>query len=543
MSRRGWRAYALAGLLVVGGLLVAGCSSDSSSGAEEVGDVTVANDGPVQEGGTLVVGLSAESSGWNPVESPWLNQGLLVAGAIFDPLTAFDAEGIVRPYLAESFEANDDYTEWTIGVRPDITFHDGTPVDAEAIRANLEAHRASALTGQAFGPIEAIEVVDGSVVVRMREPWSTFPSYLAAQPGYVASPSMFTDPDASRNPVGSGPFVFDAWQPDAQLTVLAYEDYWQDGLPHLDGIEFVVLPDDTTRRQSLLIGDVDLIDVTLPGSILALQESAEAGEIQLLIDESGEAEEFGVALNTAQPPFDDPLAREIVATGIDTQRLSDTVFEGLFEPARGPLRPESEYYVETDYPPYDPERARQLVAEYEAEHGAPLSFSLKTPPDPVVLEVVQLSAELLAQIGVEVTIETREQTTMIVDATLGNFDAIGFLLFSSPNLDGEYAFLHSENAKPVGELAVNTSRMQNPAIDDAFAAMRRTEDTDVWKEQAAIIQREMASDLAYLFTVHSVAALAARPEVRDATRWTLPDGEAGYPQRGPVVNVGQIWLD
>jgi peptide/nickel transport system substrate-binding protein len=536
------RAGAVAAVLMAAGLLLAGCSGSASSGSDEVSDVTTANEGPLQEGGTLVVGLGAETSGWNPANAAWLNQGLQVAGAIFDPLAALDADGEVQPYLAQSFEPNGDYTAWTIGVRPDITFHDGTPVDAEAIRANLEAHRASALTGQALGPIESVEVVDESVLVRMREPWSTFPSYLTAQPGYVAAPSMFSDPEASLHPVGSGPFVFENWQPDAKLTVRANGDYWQEGLPHLDGIEFVVLPDNDTRTLSLLSGDADMIDVTLPEQILRVQAAANDGEIQLLIEDSGDSDEVGLALNTAAPPFDDPLARELVATGIDNQRLSDTVFEGVFEPARGALRPESEYYVETEYPTYDPGRAGELAAEYEAKHGEPLSFSLKAPPDPAVLEVVQLVQQLLRQHGVEVTIDTTDQTGLVVDGTLGNYDAITFLLFASPNLDGDYVFLHSENAKPIGELAINITRMKNPAIDEAVATLRRTEDTEVWKEQAAIIQREMAEDLAYLFSVHSVGAIAASNEVRDATNWTLPDGEPGIPQRGTVVNVGQIWL-
>jgi peptide/nickel transport system substrate-binding protein len=526
-------------------LLLAGCGGSSDgddAGDDDVSDVTTASEGPVQEGGTLVVGLSSESSGWSPVTSPWLYPGLQVAGAIFDPLAAVDADGNVQPYLAESFEANDDYTVWTIGVRPGVTFHDGTPVDADAIRMNLEAHRASGFTGQAFGPVESVEVVDDSVVVRMREPWSTFPSYLTAQPGYVAAPSMLSAPDGARNPVGSGPFVFEEWVPDAHLVVRANEDYWQEGLPRLDGIRFLVLPDDTARNQALLLGDVEMIDVTLPAEILEMQARAADGEVQLFIDDTGDSDEIGVALNTAEPPFDDPVARELVATGVDNQLLSDTVFEGLFAPARGPLRPESPYYVETDYPTYDPDRARELAAEYEARHGEPLSFSLKAPPDPAVLEVVQLTKELLGEFGVEVTIETPEEATMVVDATLGNFDAIGFLLFASPTTDGDYALLHSDNAKPVGELAVNVTRMQNSTIDEAFAVLRRTEDTEVWREQAAIVQREMAEDLAYLFSVHSVGAVAASPDVRDAISWTLPDGRPGIPQRGTVLNLNEVWL-
>ena len=120
------------GAVFVGLLLAAGCgssSSDSSSSSASTTapDVVIAPDGPPQTGGTLTYGLASESDGWNPTEGRWATDGTQVGMAIFDPLAAYNADGDWAPYLADSFTPNADFTEWTIKLRPDVTFQNGTP--------------------------------------------------------------------------------------------------------------------------------------------------------------------------------------------------------------------------------------------------------------------------------------------------------------------------------------------------------------------------------------------------------------------------------
>ena len=178
-------------------LLVLALTGSSCSGANSTSEVptsargtnvTVAPAGDPVPGGSLTIALSAETNGFSPVTSTWASQGYQVARAIFDPLAAFDKTGKLVPYLAESFTPNGDFTRWEIKVRSGVTFHDGTPFDAAALKKNLDAQRASATTGQTMTPIGDITIVDGRrVAVTMKEPWSSFPGDLAAQMGFIAA--------------------------------------------------------------------------------------------------------------------------------------------------------------------------------------------------------------------------------------------------------------------------------------------------------------------------------------------------------------------
>ena len=289
-SRR--RGIAVA-LLASAGLLLAACGgndpsattedtatattvADAGSDTTAPADTTPASTAPVftnppttvneeivpVSGGTLVVGIEGESSGYNPTVDPWSNAGHNVAKAIFDPLAAADAEGKVVPYLAESITGNDDATVWTIVLRPDIVFHNGEPLNAEAVRLNFQAVLDSAQYKDQLSLLAGMTVVDDlTLELTMSSPWGTFPNVLTgvigSQVGYMAAPAMLASPDGGRSPIGTGPFVFSEWIPDDHLTVTRNDDYWQ-GAPYLDGIEFRPISDSTARKAAFDGGDIDV---------------------------------------------------------------------------------------------------------------------------------------------------------------------------------------------------------------------------------------------------------------------------------------------
>src|SRR5690606_30435681 len=124
-------------------------------------------------------------------------------------------------------------------------------------------------------------------------------------------------------------------------------------------------------------------------------------------DPDSEQDEVFVMLNTQKPPFDDKTAREALAYATNREVLAETVGEGTWEPAEGPFRKTSPWYTDVDYPDYDPERARQLVEEYEEEHG-PLEFVIWSNPSSLSREIVQLLDQMWADVGIDVEIENRE---------------------------------------------------------------------------------------------------------------------------------------
>jgi ABC-type transport system substrate-binding protein len=531
-------------------LIAASCSSssggDGGDGAASTTtlDLNQVNEAPnpPQLGGTLRVGLNAETDGWNPTSNQWAGSAYIVANAIFDRLMALDPEGNPKPYLALAVEPNADFTEWVIRLRPAVEFHDGTPVDAEAVKLNLDKHKASVLTAPSFQLVDRVEVVDPSTVrVVMVSPWATFGYALSFQTGFVAAPSMLNDPDGSRNPVGSGPFRFVNWVPDNRLEVTANDTYWREGMPYLDGVEFKVLPDNSTRTLALTTGQVDVLETSDPASLIALSAEASAGKVQVFTGDPNETSVGLVALNMATAPFDDPLARRIVATGTDRQTASEVGYLGVFPPADGPFDTTSPYFAETDYPDYDLEEARRLNEEYRAKYGKGLSYSVHIPGTPEIKAVLEAAQARFLSIGVDMQIETMDQPRLVSQALLGDYQATGFILFGQPTLDRDYVFISGNTVRPVGQFSLNFVRNPDPVLTEALDDSRAASDEASRTESYRIVQERLAAELPYVYSVRYRSAIGTSNQVHGLAEWTFPDGRPGRPTTTNLITAG-AWL-
>ncbi|MBI2706580.1 MAG: ABC transporter substrate-binding protein [Actinobacteria bacterium] len=535
MQRRAGRSAVLAVFTLMGlAALSFGCAKDpttaesSSPGSTAFQAATdrEASAGPPQPGGQLSFGLAAETSGWNPYIGQWAGSAYFVANTIFDPLAAIDPQGAAKPYLAEAFTPNADFTQWTIKLRPGINFHNGTKLDAEAVRQNLQTGRDSGLTKLVFETVVSLDPVDNlTLVVKMSKPWSTFPLTLAAQPGYMAAPEQLADSaNGQANPIGTGPFVFNSWVRDSSLKVRKNPTYWQEGkLPYLDAVEFKVLTDIQGRTAALESGAVDAIEVATPEPLLKYQELARNGDYQMFTDAGLDTDETIIALNTTQPPFNDPIAREAIATGLDQRDLSDTSYSGAFPPAWGPFAEGSRNYLspeEAGYPKYDPARARQLVEEYKAKNpGQELRFTALIPPEPTYQRIAQALQQRAKEFGVQVDLQAVEQTKLITDVLGGNYQASGFVLFSTPGLDRGYVFIATD---PTPGLSLNFTRYLNPNIKKAMDDARATDDPAKQAEAYKTVQKEMAKDLDKIFLVHNVGAVVYRNNVHGVRNTKFP---------------------
>ena len=541
---RGARAVALVAVLAVLGA----CSAEPETGAPGPGgtapggsvtagraDLTLEDrtEAP-RSGGSAAFGLAAETDGWNPATSRWSASGYIVGFSLFDPLMAYDEDLVPQPYLARSMTSDPTFTTWTIELRPDVRFHDGTPVDAAAVVANLEAQLGSGLTAQTMSFVASVTAVDPThVAVTMNRPWSGFPNMITSQVGAIAAPAMLAaGAEGTRNPVGSGPFRFVDWTTGDHLSTVRNDDYWRPGYPHLDALEFRVLADVSARGTALTTDAVDLIETSDPTQITDFTEQAEAGEVQIFTDQRTDGPKVFLTLNHATAPFDDPIARRAVAHAIDRQTISDVSFGGVFPPATGPFTETSpNFSAESDaaVPDFDVERARQLAAEYEQVHGVPLSFTLSLSGTTENAALGQALQQQFADAGITTTLDTTEQVTLLLKIFGGDYQAGTFALFSSPSIDTNYAFIASA-PKPVGETSLNMARVSEADNAELIAAMevaRTTDDPAMQREQYAIVQREMAENLGFVFLVRLTTAVVYGTNVRGAKIYPLPgpDGE------------------
>jgi peptide/nickel transport system substrate-binding protein len=342
-----------------------------------------------------------------------------------------------------------------------------------------------------------------------------------------------TDDSKSRRPIGTGPFVYNEWVPDNRFVASKNDSYWMtdpagNALPYLDEVEFKPIPDVQTRASSLLTGDINMLQTADTLTINQLREDAAEGTIQA-VEDRGENEETFVMFNTQKPPFDNVLARRAVAYATNYDAYLAT-FEIPAELATdSPFGKDSPYYFDTEFPTYDPAKAQELVAQYEAETGQPLEFVLATTPVPSNQQAVTLLSEQYNAVGMTSTVKAIEQGQFIVDGVTGNYQANLWRQFGANDPDADYLWWHKSNV--VDPISLNIARFANDELSAALDAARATPDPAARAEQYKIVQEIWADQVPYVWINTTTWLIAAQNDVRNLGNVALPN---------PTTNVADV---
>jgi ABC-type transport system substrate-binding protein len=477
-------------------------------------------------GGKVIMATEAEIDGFDPTKNRFDITGLSYAETVYDPLATYGKDRKVHPYLAESITPNADYTTWTVKVRSGVKFHDGDPLTADAVKATLDAHLRSPLTSPALASIASVDKVDDlTVAVKMKEPWTAFPSYLTGQTGYVVSPKTLNDPAGSRNPIGTGPFKFKEWVPGNHFIAVKNPTYWQKGLPYLDEVEYRPIVEVQSRASSLKAGTIDMMHTTDPDTIVDFRKDS---KVKITDDSksTGEHEETFFMLNTAKAPLDDLRVRQALAYATDRRAVVNTVYAGILPDATGPFDKNSPYYVDSGYPDFNLDKAKQLVTEYEKEKG-PISFELGTTNSAKNLQATQLVQSQWKQAGIDTNLKQVEQSQYILNALVGNYGAYQWRQFGEPDPDGDVIWWSSATANAIGSLSLNFARNKDPQVDGALLKGRHSADDAERKDAYRAIAKRFADDVPYVWIGTTVWAVGTKPKVQGVTTWKLPDGTDG----------------
>ncbi len=515
MGDRSGRSHRLrigaAAFVVVMAMFAAACGSSGDSSAPDAPATSVVDEGTPKAGGTLKVGITADQNGYNAASARWDPVGNLVGSTIYDSLMKFDADRKLQPNLAQSVTSNADGTVWTITMRPNVTFQDGTPADAEAVKLNIETRKADPLAGAALDPVQEVRVTGPLTTdVVMKQPWFGYDATLAAQGGYLVAPATIHDTSADAKPIGTGPFTFKAWNQGTSFEVVRNESYWQSGKPYLDGITFTIVPDQTALMAALRAGDVDLVMTDDASSIKTLRSSSDLRSV-----EDVNAETAYVQMNEAAAPFDNIHARRALAYATDQQALIDSVGQGIGLPADSPYTEDSQWRVaDPKYVTFDMEQAKAELQAYTADTGeAKLSFTLKLSTGGAFPQVAVALQAQWAAVGIDAQIGELEQTTFLTDSFLGNYQASIFRNFGYVNPDSNYLFWSSTTAKGIGTGSINFTQTKVPAIDEGLDGARGTNDDTQRKAYYDQVQQALNQELPYVWLYHVVWALGARPDV------------------------------
>lgn len=530
-------------------LAIAGCSTKSDSGSGNGNSKGTAADksaGPPQPGGTLNIGLDAETDGWNPTGSQWAGAAYMVGQTVFDPLVAFGADQKPHAVLAQSVTPNAKYDQWTIKLRPGIKFQDGEPLDATAVKLQLDKDKASFLVGQAFHPMESVAVVDPMTVqVNMSQPWVAFTSALAGQAGFVAAPKQLnaTGSGATDHPIGTGPYVFKEWVRDDHLTVTKNPSYWRKGVAYPDQITFRVIPDDQTRLSSLQSGQLDLASTGVASTILQARRDS-----SLHSQEADTDPTTMLMFNTAVAPFNDLRLRQAVSYAIDQKQLISTVGRGLGKQSTGPYLPASPWYGKNDYPTSpNLTKAKSLVAAYKKDKGVSgnVKFTLGCTPTPSNTQAMELVKTQLGKAGLDANLKYTEQATYINNALMGSFQVNCWVQLGASDPDGDSIWWNSANAGPVGQVALNFMRLKDPQIDAALQEGRTNPDLAARKKAYDTVWKRFAADVPYAWLAHARISVMWSDKVHGIGDAKLPDGTKPLLFRGAiptVIPLASVWV-
>jgi len=519
--------------LAIATALLASCSGGSTAGTsggaagDTVGTTLTSEQpaGPPTSGGSLTYGIATDTNSLNPYVGQWSGSTYIVANAFYEPLAALGTDGQARPYLAEAITPSPDFKQWTIHLRPDVTFSNGEKLNADALITNLHAGQKSALISAALAPVSSVTATDDlTVVVAMSTPWSTFDQLLTSQAGYMAAPALLAASDAATaDPIGTGPFVFQSRVQDSFVKVAKNSRYWQAGKPYLDGITFKVLPDDSSRSSAMDTGDLDAMEINTSTVLSKYLDKSKNGEIQLLTNAGFESNEFVIALNTTSAPFDDLTARQALAYAIDQEQISKTVYNGVWPAAWGNFEEGSPYFIskqEAGYPDPDPQKAKELADQYRQKHGGPITFRLLLGSDTESALLGQFIQQELQPAGIDVQVQQTDTTTSIGKILTGDYQAGFFAMWSVPTLDKGYFFVASKPSQ--SGISLNYTRMDDPAITKAMDDARSTAERNQQIADYDIVQKQMATNLDRIFLYHGRNASAFDKRVHGFTTATFP---------------------
>ncbi|MGP0032887.1 MAG: ABC transporter substrate-binding protein [Acidimicrobiales bacterium] len=543
-------------LLVGGAAAAAGIAGINALGLDLAGIAGATTNGPgrngistsnPKRGGALIFGTDAEESGFDPTTARFDEVGVMYARTVFDPLTIVTESGGWAPYLAESVVPNAAYTSWTITLRPNLLFHDGTPCDGAALVTNLEAQAKSALTGFVLSPTLQSITQTGplAATISFTKPWVPFPFYLAGgiggQIAYVVAPSMLANPNGTSNPVGTGPFVFQEWVPNSHFTATANPHYWRPGLPYLDSITFKPIPDEDARAEALKSGTIDIMVTDTPQIIIQFRGNRSYSYIDDSTHLAGEPDMFCTQLNCLAKPFDNPSVRRAAALAVNRDQYAKVIDLGVLQVSNGLFTPGSPYYSPTSYPKYNPTEAKKLVSQVAKSTGEPVSFTFGSTPGPAALRSQEYLQQAWEDVGFKVTNTIVQQNDLINNALAGKYQALAWRQFGAVDPDLNYIFWSTTTVSS-GALSINMARNSDPKIEAALLLGRSSVEPDERAAAYKTVNRRLAVDLPYLWTDRAVWAVVSTPSVENFNNPKTPAGAPAFGMIGGSVWPTQIWI-
>ena len=438
--------------------------------------------------------------------------GRIVFAGLCDKLFDINEKLEIVPQLATGYEWADPVT-LVVHLRPGVKFHDGTDLDAAAVKYTLERHLTmqGSFRRSELNAMDRVEVADPLTVrIVLKTPSSPFLAQLTDRAGMIVSPKAAeaAGKDFGLHPVCAGPFEFAERVPQDRIVLKRFPGYWDAGAVKLDRVVYQPIPDSSIRLANLQAGSIDLVEYILPTDVDAVRRDR---RLRLVVSDSlgyqGITFNVGNGPRSKAPITADARVRKAFELSLDRDALVQVVYNGLFTPSAQAVSPSSPYFVAAVKPPArNVDGARALLRQ--AGVTLPVPVALTVPNNPDLRQAGEVIQSMAAEAGFDVRITAMEFASSLEAEARGDYE--GYMLAWSGRVDPDgnlYSFIHTGGA-------LNTGKYSNASVDKDLDDARLTADLAKRRELYAAMWQPATQDLPilYLWTQKNVVGMSAKVE-------------------------------
>ena len=452
----------------------------------------------------LRIGIGTSLNSLDPVTTT-IGDEYIYDNLVFNGLTRLREDLVLEPDLAEAWTISKDVKTWTFKLRQGVKFHDGSVMVADDVvalfRRLLDPSTTSPVRSQ-YDMVEKIEAPDpATVVFTLNIPYGGFADILADRQVKITPRGAAAT--MAAKPIGTGPFKFVSYTAGDRLVLAKHTEYFEPGLPRLDGVELRIIPEMSIKIAALQAGDIDIVwDLPLE------QVKTLGGNPALRIDSVATSSWDGAVMNNAIPPFNDPRVRRAFHLAVDKKDVVELTLFGQGAETISPIPPSHPFYASgIATPKADPAAARKLLAEAGYPNG--VKVPIVVPVGRPVRERLGVTLQQLAKPG-GFDLQVQRVPYSSFNAEISGKAPLyidGF--FGRPTVDTSvFAFLRSK-----GSWNERLWHYTNPAVDAALDAARLTGDLAVQKKHYVDMQAALVADPASFFAYAMNFACAYRKGV------------------------------
>jgi extracellular solute-binding protein family 5 len=462
----------------------------------------------------LVVGVTSFADTLEPTDQYF--SWVVTRYGVGENLTSFDDKGNLQPLLAESWKLSDDKLEWTFKIRDGVTFSNGNPLTAEAVKKSIERVFEKNKRAESFFTYTSIEADGQNLKIKTKEPVAILPESLADPLFLIVDTTANTEEFAQKGPIATGPFIVQEFKPGEYTVVVRNEKYWN-GKAKLAKVTFKDINDQNTRALSLKSGEIDVAY-----NLKVTNKADFEGDKDIVINELKSLRSTYAFMNQTKG-LKDKVLREAIIRGANRENYTQNLLQGGATPGKAPIPPTLDFGFNElkDENAYNRESAKKLLTDagykdvdgdgyLERPDGSKLdlNFVIYTSRAELGIYAQALQADM-KEIGIKVTLKPVSYETVLSMRDDSNFDMLIWNVLAANTGDPEKYL----NENWYSKAKTNKTGYANPEVDKLINELSKEFDKAKRKELTIKIQQLIMNDAATLFFGYETTFLYSKKSV------------------------------